>query len=154
VRARRRRVRGRVAVPVTLRGALAGAAGLAMATLAGAPAVASEPVELVKTAIICEQPAAPGRFHCDVEVRARDGRLAWADVEVGSLPDFILPLRGRLGPRDASIHEPGVYRWSVGFVARARQTGDLALLVRAVVCQGADCVPVTSSVSAEVAVDR
>ncbi len=103
-------------------------------------AVGAEPPRL-RASIVCESPASPGRFRCDVEVRAREDRIAWADVVVASTDDFILPLRGRLGPRDASTRDVDIDRWSLGFVAKARGGGDVTVRVRAVVC-AATCEPV------------
>jgi len=108
----------------------------------------------IRTSILCEAPPGPGRFRCDVEVRATEGQLSWADVEVARVDDFILPLRGRLGPRDASAHDPDIYRWSLGFVARDRGAGAITVRVRAVLCHDDACAPVQREVSGRVVVGR
>lgn len=114
----------------------------------------AETPEPVRTSIICEAPPGPGRFRCDVELRVREGTLSWADVQVVAVDDFVLPLRGRLGPRDASTHESDIYRWSLGFVAKGRGTGNIKVRVRAVLCHGDACVPVENEVVGEVVVGR
>lgn len=106
----------------------------------------------MRASIVCEVPPAPGRFRCDVELRASEGRLSWADVEVTFADDFILPLRGRLGPRDASTHDADIFRWSLGFVAKSRGAGKVTVRVHAVLCRGPSCEPVESEVSGRVVV--
>jgi hypothetical protein len=108
----------------------------------------------LRASIICEAPPTPGRFRCDVELRTSAGRLSWADTQVVTTDDFILPLRGRLGPKDAATHEPDLYRWSLGFVAKARGTGEVTLRVRAVVCRDAQCEPVETEIRGHVVVGR
>jgi hypothetical protein len=118
--------------------ALALAAVVVVGTEA-APADA-DPVPL-RASVICDHPAAPGRLRCDVEVRTRDAALRWADVEVVEVTEFIVPLRGRAGPREATTHEDDLWRWGLGLVARDRGEGDVAVRVRAVVCRGEECAP-------------
>jgi hypothetical protein len=108
----------------------------------------------LRASILCEAPPAPGRFRCDVEVRVSSATLAWADVAVVKVDDFILPLRGRVGPRDASAHDADIYRWSLGFVAKGRGSGDVTVRVRAVVCHGSACGTVETDVSGRVVVGR
>jgi len=104
--------------------------------------------------MLCEAPPAPGRFRCDVEARVSGASLSWADVVVVKVDDFILPLRGRVGPRDASAHDADIYRWSLGFVAKERGSGDVTVRVRAVVCRGGVCAPEETEVSGRVIVGR
>ncbi len=106
----------------------------------------------VRARMVCEAPPAPGRFRCDVELRATEGQLSWAEVLVVGADDFILPLRGRLGPRDAATHDPDIFRWSLGFVAKSRSVGKITARVEAVLCRGASCEPVTTEVSGAVVV--
>ena len=120
-------------------------------SLAADPAPPPSPL---RASIICESPPTPGRFRCDVELRTAAGRFSWADTQVVKVYDFILPLRGRLGPMDAATHEPDLYRWSLGFVAKARGTGEVTLRVRAVVCQGTLCDPVETEIRGQVVVGR
>jgi hypothetical protein len=66
--------------------------------------------------------------------------------------DFILPLRGRLGSRDASTRDADIYRWSLGFVAQGRGAGDVTVRARAVVCHGPVCDPVETDLVGHVVV--
>jgi hypothetical protein len=95
----------------------------------------------IRASVTCDHPAAAGRLRCDVELRAREAALLWADVQVVEVAEFIVPLRGRAGPRDATMHENDLWRWGLGLVARDRGEGDVAVRVRAVVCRGEACVP-------------
>jgi hypothetical protein len=122
--------------------------------LVPAPAWGEAATGPLHASIICEAPAAPGRFRCDVEARVSGATLSWGDVVVVKADDFILPLRGRLGPRDASAHDADIYRWSLGFVAKGAGSGDVTVRVRGVVCHGAACEPVTVDVSGHVVVGR
>jgi hypothetical protein len=94
----------------------------------------------LRVTVVCDQPAAPGRLRCDVEARGR-GTLQWADVEVVRVPDFVSALRGRVGPTDATTRESDLWRWSLGLAARNRGEGDVAVRVRAVVCEADVCAP-------------
>lgn len=89
----------------------------------------------------CDHAAAPGRIRCDVELRTHDVALRWADVEVVEVTEFIVPLRGRAGPREATTHEDDLWRWGLGLVARDRGAGDVTVRVRAVVCRNEECGP-------------
>jgi hypothetical protein len=128
---------------------------VAVALSAALPRAAeAEDAPPLRASIICEAPPAPGRFRCDVEVRVSGASISWADVVVVKVDDFILPLRGRLGPREASTHEADIFRWSLGFVAKGRGAGDVTLRVRAVVCHDATCGPVGTEVAGHVVVGR
>jgi hypothetical protein len=127
---------------------------LALVLLPTSTAGADDAPSPLQASIICEAPPTPGRFRCDVEVRAPGGKLSWGDVVVTKVDDFILPLRGRLGPHDAATHDEDLYRWSLGFVAKTRGVGDVTIRVRAVVCRGTECNPVETQVLGRVAVGR
>ncbi len=115
---------------------------VAVACLAsGRVARADDAAPPLRASILCETPPGPGRFKCDVEARVTDATLSWADVLVVKVDDFILPLRGRLGPRDAALRDPDITRFSLGFVAKSRGSGDVVVRVRAVVCRGGACTP-------------
>lgn len=131
-----------------------GVAGLVSLVTSGPSARADDAATPLRTTIACEAPPAPGRFRCDVEVRVASGTLSWADVVVVRTDDFILPLRGRLGPRDASTRDADIARWSLGFVAKGRGVGDVTVRVRAVVCHGEACEPVVAEVAGRVVVAR
>jgi hypothetical protein len=85
-------------------------------------------------------------------VRVGAERIAWAEVAVVRTDDLILPLRARMGPRDATTHDADIERWSLGFVARDRGAGDVTLRVRAVVCRAEACEPVETQVVGHVVV--
>jgi hypothetical protein len=95
---------------------------------------------ILRATVVCDQPGAPGRLRCDVEARGK-GTLRWADVEIVLAPAFITPLRGRVGPREATTRENDLWRWSLGLVSRERGEGDVTARVRAVVCEGDVCTP-------------
>ena len=130
------------------------AAMVLLSAVVSPEALADEPATGLSASLTCEAQSAPGRFRCDVEVRVADGELRWADVQVVKTADFILPLRGRLGPRDASSHERDIFRWSLGFVAKDRGTGEVTARVHGVVCRGESCVPTTVDVTGRVAVGK
>jgi hypothetical protein len=113
--------------------------------------VAADP-DVLRATVVCESLAAPGRLRCDVEARGHTGALRWADVEVVRVAKFIAPLRGRAGPREAATREDELWRWSLGLVARARDTGDLTVRVRAVVCDRETCTPQVAFAVAHVTV--
>ena len=100
----------------------------------------------------CERAAAPGRVRCDAELRTSHGTVRWADVEVVQTPDFLLPLKGRIGPRDAATRETDLWRWGLGLVARDRGEGDVVTRVRAVVCDGDRCEPEEATATGHVVV--
>jgi hypothetical protein len=95
----------------------------------------------LRATVLCDQPSVPGRLRCDVEARAKQGTIRWADVEVVHAPAFIAPLRGRAGPREATTREADLWRWSLGLASRDRGEGDLTVRVRAVLCEGDVCAP-------------
>jgi hypothetical protein len=108
---------------------------------AGADPDAGPDTGRLRAKVVCDQPAAPGRLRCDVEARGRQGTLRWADVEIVRAPPFITPLRGRVGPREATTRENDLWRWSLGLVSRDRGEGDVTARVRAVMCEGDVCTP-------------
>lgn len=131
-------------------------AALAILGLGGPfPAFADEIVaapDVLSATLTCEPLAAPGRLRCDVEARGHVGVLRWVDVEVVKVPKFIAPLRGRVGPREASTHEDSLWRWSLGLLVRERDAGDVTVRVRAVVCEGDTCTPQIALAVAHVAI--
>jgi hypothetical protein len=112
------------------------AAAVAVGLLLQVDAASAEPTaESVSATMTCEHPAEPGRVKCAVEARAGAGQiLSWADVVLVELPDFTAALKGRIGPDDASAHEPGREAWAFALVARRTGSGEVVARVRAVVC--------------------
>jgi hypothetical protein len=95
------------------------------------------------TAIMtCERVELPGRVRCEVEARVGAGEaINWGDVVILKTPPFASALRGRIGPHDATLHDPGVWRWALALVARDKGGGDVEGRVRLVVCKGDRCGP-------------
>ena len=103
---------------------------LAWADDAGAP----------QATVVCDHVAGAGRVRCEVEARVGPGEsIAWGDVALLEIPSFATALRGRIGPHDASVREPGLWRWVFALVARSKGIGDLNGRVRIVVCNDRSC---------------
>ena len=114
----------------------------------------------VKASMQCDRASEPGRVRCSVETRIEGGRtLAWADVELLSLPDFASALKGRIGPQDAVARDATSAKWGLGLVAKRAGQGEVRARVRVVACEAAPpasrpprCAPVTVEVKAQVTV--
>jgi hypothetical protein len=95
----------------------------------------------------CERRPGKGRVLCEVEAEVVDGRIAWADVVVLSTPDFVKPLRARVGFRDASAHTDRRVRLPLALLATGFGDGRVSVKARAVVCRTVDgveaCIPET-----------
>jgi hypothetical protein len=135
---------------VTIAGALAfmtaAAASRARADDAGPPSPAT---------MTCEHTDAPGRVRCDVEARVGAGEsIAWGDVVIVKTPPFVSALRGRIGPHDATAHDPDVWRWALALVARDKGAGDVQGRVRLIVCKEAKCAPRELPVTGRVSVGQ
>jgi len=101
----------------------------------------------------CERVDAPGRVRCDVEARVATGEsISWGDVVITKTPAFVGPLRGRIGPHDATTHDAEVWRWALALVAREKGSGDVEATVRMVVCKGEACTPREVGVTGKVVV--
>lgn len=88
----------------------------------------------------CEHVAVPGRVRCEVEARVAPGSsISWGDVVLLRVPPFAAALRGRVGPHDASVREPGLWRWPFALVARGKGAGQVEGQVRVVVCRDTSC---------------
>ena len=134
--------------------------GLAAALLppgdARADAAPAEPD--VRASMQCDRATEPGRVRCTVEVRVEGGQtLAWADVEITSLPDFASALKGRIGPQDALARDGVSTKWGLALIARRAGQGEARARVRVVVCPagGASpsrCAPRTIEVKATLSV--
>ena len=127
----------------------------------GVPGVAVAGEGDVQASMQCDRASEPGRVRCTVEARVDGNRtIAWADVEILSLPDFASALKGRIGPQDALAHDATTTKWALGLVARRSGQGEVRARVRAVACEpprsGAEpksrCVPVIVEVKAQVTV--
>lgn len=104
----------------------------------------------------CERIEQPGRVRCEVEARAPAPATAsvirWGDVEIIQVPAFVVTLKGRIGPRDATTREPDVWRWAFALAAREKGSGDVSARVRLVTCKGERCATRIVPVSARVVV--
>jgi hypothetical protein len=126
---------------------------VALALLDGSSAFAEEDGGTPRATMTCERVASPGRVRCEVEARVDPGEsISWGDVVLVRLPAFATALRGRVGPHDAAVREPGVWRWTFAVVARVKGTGDLDGRVRVVVCRENVCAAREVSVSGRVEV--
>jgi hypothetical protein len=105
----------------------------------------------------CRPEAAPGRVLCELKYQAPSGsRLVWVDALVTRTPDFVKPLRSRLGPERFGAAGSGERRLSLAFVANQNGVGIVAVRARGVVCRGSgqteSCRPQTRHVQAEIRV--
>jgi hypothetical protein len=100
----------------------------------------------------CARVTEPGRVRCDVEARSRDA-IRWGDVQLLSVPDFAQPLKGRIGPNEATSRDDAVWRWGFAVVARRAGSGDVVARVRLVSCHTDDrCTAHTVELHARLAV--
>jgi hypothetical protein len=135
---------------------LASVSAIAFAALVGVGAAPGSPpagddAGSARAIMTCERAIAPGRARCEVEARVDAGdSIAWGDVTLVQVPPFVTALRGRVGPHDASVREPGLWRWTFALVARAAGTGGAVARVRIVVCRDAACTPREVEVTAVV----
>jgi hypothetical protein len=141
--------------------ALAALASIGVAFgLAGRAGAEAQADSDMKASMQCDRASEPGRVRCSVETRIEGGRtLAWADVELLSLPDFASALKGRIGPQDAVARDATSAKWGLGLVAKRAGQGEVRARVRVVACEAAAsssrpprCAPVTVEVKAQVTV--
>lgn len=84
----------------------------------------------------CEHAVQPGRMRCTAEVHVTGNRtVAWADVTIVELPELAAALKGRIGPADATAHDPTRTTWAFGLVAKKLGQGEARAKVRVVVCE-------------------
>jgi hypothetical protein len=97
--------------------------------------------------LTCDHVDGPGRVRCDIEARVSSGNtIAWGDVVILQTPGFLVPLRGRIGPHEATLQRDDLWRWPFALVARTTGTGKVDARVRLVVCQDVRCRPRTIDV--------
>ena len=135
---------------VVLLAGLAGSVVLGSSPRAGAADDGGASPVTVKMS--CEPVDGPGRVRCEVEARVPSGTtIAWGDVVLLKTPDFVGALRGRIGPRDAVVHDPDLWRWALALVARQKGSGDVQARVRLVLCRAdGACAPREASVTGHV----
>jgi hypothetical protein len=129
------------------------ALSVALALTDGSSAQAQDDAGAPRATMTCERVASPGRVRCEVEARVDPGlAISWGDVVLVRLPPFATALRGRIGPHDAAVREPGVWRWTFAVVARAKGSGELEGRVRVVVCRESACAAREVSVTGKLEV--
>ena len=122
----------------------------AVLLLAAPRAIAAEPL---RATVACVPVAEPGRVRCDVDAKLAEGTIRWADVEILSVPDLAAPLKGRIGPHEATLKEPNAWRFALALVAKRAGSGPVVLRVRAVACDANDtCTPFVVEARGEVKV--
>ena len=124
---------------------------IVIAVAASARDAAADDVAPLEAKMQCERAAEPGRVRCSVEVRPGASRtITWADVAILQLPEFASPLKGRIGPDDATAKDPTSFKWAFGLVAKRAGQGEARARVRAVTCRpnGAGCIPQSIDVRA------
>jgi hypothetical protein len=119
------------------------AAGVTLALAARVRRVsAGEDAGALRVTMSCEHVDGPGRVRCEVEARApAETSITWGDVVLLETPPFVSALRGRIGPREAVVHDPDLWRWALALVARQKGSGDVRARVRLVVCRRGECGP-------------
>lgn len=124
-----------------------------IAVVLGASGDARAEEPKVEAMMLCDRAPEPGRVRCFVELRApQDRTISWADVVIRTVPDFVTPLKGRLGQEDTTAKERERWRWAFGVVAKKAGQGELHAVVRLVSCEGKACVPQTAEVKATITV--
>lgn len=114
-----------------------GATALALVLAAGPASGADDDAGIPHAALTCEHADGPGRVRCEVEATAAPGAsITWGDVVLLQTPPFASALRGRIGPRDATVRRPDAWRWALALVVRGKGSGDVEGRVRLVVCRG------------------
>ena len=132
---------------------------LGVSLVAGAPfAAAAEPLA-VQASLTCSPASEAGRVRCEVEATVPGAQIKWADAEILKVPDLITPLKGRIGPRDAAVKEPQLWRLSLALVARRPGTGAVVVRVRVIACKAPSaehakeiCVPLAVEATGQVKV--
>lgn len=126
----------------------------ALASAASASAASAAPSAPQVTAR-CQPTLTPGRVLCEVEAELISGRLVWADAVVVRSPDFARPLRGRVGPAEATARTPRRVRLPLALVATEVGRGELRLTSRVVSCRDDErCTPFQVEVTAVVQVGQ
>jgi hypothetical protein len=102
----------------------------------------------------CDRVSEPGRVRCTVDASSSRGKsIAWGEVEIISVPDFALPLRGRIGPADVATKEPARWRFALALVSKRTGRGEVTARVRIVECtDDKKCTTRESRVSTELVV--
>ena len=101
----------------------------------------------------CERIDAPGRMRCEVEARVGSAEtIATGDIIILRTPRFVMALRGRIGPDEATTREAERWRWAFALAAQEKGSGDIEARARLIVCHGGACEPRQAHVAAHVVV--
>ena len=120
------------------RGAFASLSASVSVALGLASTLAAADAPAASASMQCERAVQPGRMKCTAEVHVTGNRtIAWADLVIVELPELAAALKGRIGPADATVHEPTRTTWAFGLVAKKAGQGDARAKVRIVVCEPA-----------------
>jgi hypothetical protein len=88
---------------------------------------------IVHASASCVAANKPGRIRCRALVElpldaVATQKIAWGQLAIVSSDPSVTPLRGRLGPNDAEVHEDGRLAWS--FSVAASEVGERTMKVR------------------------
>ncbi len=111
------------------------AALLVVGALALGPQPAAADTPTLRATLTCTPVSEAGRVRCEVEAVVTGAQIKWADAEILQVPDHVTALKGRIGPRDAAVREPQMWRLSLALVAKRAGSGPVVVRVRAVACQ-------------------
>ena len=101
----------------------------------------------------CERIDAPGRVRCEVAARVTSPEsISTGDVIIVRTPPFLMALRGRIGPDDATTRDAEVWRWAFALAARERGSGEVEAKARVIVCRNGVCEPRQAPLVARVVV--
>ncbi|HEY4158527.1 MAG TPA: hypothetical protein VGM29_10540 [Polyangiaceae bacterium] len=105
--------------------------------------------------LACAPAARPGRVFCQLDLVAKNGRVAWGDALVTEAPSFVRPLRSRVQARSAE-NGAAMLVAKLALVATEAGSGSLAISARAVVCRAVVerevCLPELVHLTTQVAV--
>ena len=112
-----------------------------------------QPDAPLRADMTCERIDAPGRIRCEVAARVTSPEsIATGDIIIVRMPPFLMALRGRIGPDDATTRDSEVWRWAFALAARERGSGDVEAKARVIVCHGGVCEPRQAPLIARVVV--
>jgi hypothetical protein len=126
---------------------------LSCALFSSVPPADAQTRGTLRPGMTCERIDTPGRLRCEVEARVASGEsISTGDVIIVRTPGFVMALRGRIGPHDATAREPEVWRWAFALAAREKGSGEIEARARVVVCRSSTCEPREAPVVARVVV--
>lgn len=111
----------------------------------------------VRAVLRCIPRTGKGRVLCDLDLDVTTGRLTWADLIIIKAPSFALPLRDRVGMREATERSATHLRLPFALIAQDAGEGQITIKSRAVWCRPTtgtqeSCNAVTKTASGSVTV--